>query len=41
MTAKEMRKLLSSLAREYKLEYYIKREGNNLMTVRFLLNEGE
>ena len=39
MTAEELRKVLSKLVRDHGLEYYVKREEGNLMTVRFLLEE--
>jgi len=39
MTAKELRKVLSKLVRDHGLEYYVKREEGNLMTVRFLVEE--
>jgi len=39
MTAKELRKVLSKLVRDHGLEYYIKCEEGNLMTVRFLVEE--
>ena len=39
MTAEELRKVLSRLVRDHGLEYYVKREEGNLMTVRFLVEE--
>jgi len=39
MTAAELRKVLSKLVRDHGLEYYVKREEGNLMTVRFLVEE--
>ena len=39
MTAEELRKVLSKLVRDHGLEYYVKREEGNLMTVRFLVAE--
>ena len=39
MTAEELRKVLSKLVRDHGLEYYVKREEGNLMTVRFLVEE--
>jgi len=39
MTAAELRKVLSKLVRDHGLEYYVKREDGNLMTVRFLVEE--
>lgn len=39
MTAEELRKVLSQLVRDHGLEYYVKREEGNLMTVRFLVEE--
>lgn len=39
MTAEELRKVLSKLVRDHGLEYYVKREKGNLMTVRFLVEE--
>ena len=41
MTAKELREHLSKLANEYQLEYYVKREDGELMTVRFLVKENK
>lgn len=39
MTANELRKILSKLAKENKLEYYIKREDGNIMSIRFLVEK--
>jgi hypothetical protein len=39
MTAEELRKVLSRLVRDHGLEYYVKREEGNLMTVRFLVED--
>ncbi len=39
MTADELRKVLSQLVRDHGLEYYVKREEGNLMTVRFLVED--
>jgi len=39
MTAEELRKVLSKLVRDHGLEYYVKGEEGNLMTVRFLVEE--
>jgi len=39
MTAAELKKILSKLVRDHGLEYYIKREDGNLMTVRFLVEK--
>jgi len=39
MTAEELRKVLSKLVRDHGLEYYVKREEGNLMTVRFLVED--
>jgi len=39
MTAKELRKSLSKLVSDHGLEYYVKREEGNLITVRFLVEE--
>ena len=39
MTAAELRKVLSKLVRDHGLEYYVKREDGNLMTVRFLVEK--
>ena len=39
MTANELREIFSKLAKEHKLEYYIKREDGNIMSVRFLVEE--
>ena len=39
MTANNLRKILSKLAKEHKLEYYIKREDGNIMSIRFLVEK--
>ena len=39
MTANELRKILSKLAKENKLEYYIKKEDGNIMSIRFLVEK--
>jgi hypothetical protein len=40
MTAKELREVLSKLVSNHGLEYYVKREEGNIMTVRFYV-EGD